>query len=125
MRFDGVSDLIHTSVVVQKFSSLLLRVRKERVPRALGIHQSAAAHESGCGPTLPSAASAGYGSCLGISCRHWGRRTTAEDDSEQPIVAAATKKFLQRHSPVHASTYVENVAGQVGPLVRERLPAQL
>src|SRR6266436_2074928 len=26
-------------------------------------------------------------------------------------------------SPVHASTYVENVAGQVRPLVRERLPA--
>jgi hypothetical protein len=32
------------------------------------------------GPTLPSAVSAGHGSYLRISCRHWGRRTTAEDD---------------------------------------------
>jgi PAS domain S-box-containing protein len=29
------------------------------------------------------------------------------------------QKVLQRHSPVHASTYVENVAGQVRPLVYE------
>src|SRR5258708_38116103 len=32
------------------------------------------------GPTLPSAASAGHGSYLGISCRHCRQRTTAEDD---------------------------------------------
>jgi hypothetical protein len=41
----------------------------------------------------------------------------AESDPEQPIVPAATKKFLQRHSPVHASTYVENIAGQVRSFV--------
>src|SRR5258708_32758806 len=35
---------------------------------------------SGHGPTLPSAASERHGSYLGISCRQWGRRTTAEDD---------------------------------------------
>src|SRR5260370_502132 len=35
------------------------------------------------GPTLPSAASAEHGSYLGISCRHWGRRATAEDDPRQ------------------------------------------
>src|SRR5262249_19081509 len=29
------------------------------------------------------------------------------------------KKFLQRRSPAHSNTYVENVAGQVRPLVRE------
>src|SRR5262249_11298590 len=33
---------------------------------------------SGCGPTLPSAAFSAHGSYLGISCRHWGRRATAE-----------------------------------------------
>src|SRR5258706_5428531 len=33
------------------------------------------------------------------------------------------QNFLRRHSPVHAGTYVENVAGQVRPLVSERLPA--
>jgi hypothetical protein len=35
---------------------------------------------AGLGPTLPSAASAGHGSYLGISCRHWGWRTAAESD---------------------------------------------
>jgi hypothetical protein len=35
------------------------------------------------------------------------------------------KSFLQTHSPVHPNAYFENVAGQVRPLVRERLPAQL
>jgi len=29
-------------------------------------------------PTLPSTASAGHGSYLGISCRQWGWRTTAD-----------------------------------------------
>src|SRR6266478_7002872 len=38
------------------------------------------------------------------------------------IVPAPTK-FFQRHSPVHASTYVGNAAGQVRPLARKRLPA--
>jgi hypothetical protein len=32
------------------------------------------------GPTLSSPASAGHGSYLGISCRQWGRRATAEND---------------------------------------------
>src|SRR6266852_3939526 len=32
------------------------------------------------GPLLPSTASAGHGSYLGISCRQRGRRTTAEND---------------------------------------------
>jgi len=32
-------------------------------------------------------------------------------------------KKIQRHSPAHANTYVENIAGQVRPLLRERLPA--
>src|SRR6266849_2139730 len=41
------------------------------------------------GPTLPSAASAGHGSYLGISCRHWGRRTTAEDDPKLPSCSVA------------------------------------
>src|SRR5258708_29596331 len=38
----------------------------------------AAVHESGCGPTLPAAASAGQGSSLGISCRQ--RRSCASRD---------------------------------------------
>jgi hypothetical protein len=33
------------------------------------------------------------------------------------------KRFLQRRGPVYPNTYVENVAGQVRPLIRERLPA--
>src|SRR5262249_45917496 len=33
--------------------------------------------------------------------------------------------FAKSYSPIHASTYVENVAGQVRPLVRERLSARL
>src|SRR5712692_7265651 len=37
------------------------------------------------GPTLPSSASAGHGSYLGISCRHWGRRTMAENDPEPTL----------------------------------------
>src|SRR5258707_7256039 len=37
------------------------------------------------------------------------------DDPEQPNCSGCDNKFLQRHSPVHASTYVENVAGQVRP----------
>src|SRR5258708_27692753 len=37
-------------------------------------------------PTLPSAASAGHGSYLGISCRQWGWRTTAEDDPQLPSI---------------------------------------
>jgi hypothetical protein len=47
------------------------------------------------------------------------------DDLERPNCSGCDNKFLQRHSPVHASTYVENVAGQVRPRVRERLPASL
>jgi hypothetical protein len=42
-------------------------------------------------PTLPSAASAGHGSYLGISCRHWGRRATAEDDPKPNIRGAAIR----------------------------------
>jgi PAS domain S-box-containing protein len=38
------------------------------------------------------------------------------------IVPVPTKN-LQGHSPVHASTYVENAAGQVRLFVRERVPA--
>lgn len=49
-------------------------------------------------------------------------------DPVRPIVPAATKNFLQAHSPVHPKTYLEHVAGQVRPpipLIRERLPARL
>jgi hypothetical protein len=45
------------------------------------------------------------------------------DDLERPNCSGCDNNFLQRQSPVHASTYVENVAGQVRPRVRERLPA--
>jgi len=34
-------------------------------------------------------------------------------DPVRPIVPAATKNFLQAHSPVHPKTYLEHVAGQV------------
>src|SRR5712671_7153688 len=33
---------------------------------------------------LPSPAPGRHGSYLGISCRQWGRRTTAEDDPKSP-----------------------------------------
>ena len=38
------------------------------------------------GPRPPSSASAWNGSYLRISCRHWGRRTTAEDDPKLPSI---------------------------------------
>src|SRR5260370_31113168 len=38
-------------------------------------------------PRRPSAASAGHGSYLGISCRHWGWRATAEDDPTATLAA--------------------------------------
>src|SRR5258706_485353 len=53
-------------------------------------------------------------------CRIWRADATLLCGAK-PIVPAPTKNF-QGHSPVHASTYVENAAGQVRPLVRERLP---
>jgi hypothetical protein len=46
-----------------------------------------------------------------------------EPNAEQSFVPPATIKVL--HSPVNANTYVENTAGQVRPLVRERLLARL
>jgi hypothetical protein len=49
----------------------------------------------------------------------------ADRVTDQPVVPTATKDFLPTHSPVHENTYFENVAGQVRPLVRERLPARL
>jgi hypothetical protein len=43
--------------------------------------------------------------------------------AEQPICSSCDKKLLQRLSPVHAGTYaLKNIAGQVPPFVRERLP---
>ena len=43
-------------------------------------------------PTLPSTASAGHGSYLGISCRQRGRRMTAEDDPDRPFAHALSCK---------------------------------
>src|SRR5215831_766347 len=40
------------------------------------------------------------------------------------ICSGCDKKVRQRYSPAHSSTYVENVAGQVQPLVRVRLSAR-
>ena len=34
------------------------------------------------------------------------------------LTAPFDKKIFRRHSPVHQSTYVENIAGQIRPLVR-------
>jgi hypothetical protein len=48
----------------------------------------AAPHESGNGPTLPSAASAGHGSYLGISCRQRRCGTTGENDPNLPPAIA-------------------------------------
>src|SRR5215471_5499163 len=42
-----------------------------------------------------------------------------------PVNARLCDFFAKSYSPIHASTYVENVAGQVRPLVRERLSARL
>jgi hypothetical protein len=39
------------------------------------------------GPTLPSVASAGHGGYLGISCRQWGWRSTAESGPTLPTLA--------------------------------------
>src|SRR6266446_9314424 len=56
----------------------------------------AAVHMSPYGPTLPSAASAGHGSYLGISCRHWGQHTTAEDDPKATRAPLPTTPSVQR-----------------------------
>src|SRR6266849_6435052 len=56
------------------------------------------------GPTLPSAASAGDGSYLGISCRHWGRRATAEDDPKRPFVEVPSCKRQGLNSSAHSIT---------------------
>src|SRR6266699_7226735 len=64
---------------------------------------------SGPDPRLPSAASAGHGSYLGISCRHWGCRATAEDDPGADIDSLPDCKH-QRHNPWHASPLLHHSA---------------
>jgi|SRR5712671_3847634 len=54
---------------------------EEHRPRIRAAREVVGTAESG--PSLPSPAPAGHGSYRGISCRHWGRRTTAEDDPKQ------------------------------------------
>ncbi len=69
--------------------------------------------------------SIGRNGCLLANLRRPFVAGRVADDPEQPNCSGCDNKFLQRHSPVHASTYIENVAGQVRPRVRERLPASL
>ncbi len=54
----------------------------------------------------------------GALAAHAGICAGGEEQSSslpRPNCSGCDNKFLQRHSPVHASTYVENVAGQVRP----------
>src|SRR6266481_8973885 len=56
--------------------------------------------KSGCGPSLPSAASAAHGSHLGISCRHWGRRATAEFDPKATSAGGFPNRDLEIYGTV-------------------------
>jgi hypothetical protein len=51
-----------------------------------------------------------------------GNGATLFNSQPAPPVPASTK-LLRRCGPTCAAAYVENVAGQVRPFVRERLPA--
>jgi hypothetical protein len=74
--------------------SLSPEVRRVPTTSPIGICaalvlQTTCTPESVCGPTLPSAASAGHGGYLGVSCRQRRWSTTAEDDPELPSTAPA------------------------------------
>src|SRR6267154_3627311 len=71
------------------------------------------------GPTLPSAASAGHGSYLGISCRDQRSCTTVEDD---PIRTFAPALSSTRQSNNFFDPCGLCMASTVLPEARERAP---